>query len=178
LQVRPMRSNQKIANIKINMIVTKEVKNYNMNIKECTEILPFSRRSKGVAYMENKKKSLWNYILEFFRTGKKPGKQKVGEEVKPSRFFLNTIQVYVNVLNMKNKNEELAAELKGLMEVITASEAVSCASIEGIEDRIKDAFGELQKLVEEGRTDGAKEACRRIKVMLDERNSVCRKVIE
>jgi len=127
--------------------------------------------------MERKKNSFWDHILELLHIRKKPGKPEPAEEVKANRFFLNTIQVYVNVLNMKNKNEELAYELKELMDVIKSSEAVSCPSIEGVEEKIKETFGELQKLADAGRIDDAKEACRRIRGMLEERNSICKKVM-
>lgn len=128
--------------------------------------------------MDSKKKSFWDYLLELLHIRKKAGKHKPTEEVKPNRFFLNTIQVYVNVLSMKNKNEELAAELKELIDIINGSEAVSCASIEGIEEEIKAAFGELQKLVEQGRIQESKEACRSIRKLLEERNGICRELME
>jgi len=101
---------------------------------------------------------------------------KPNEEFKVNKFYLNTLQVYVNVLNMKNKNEELGLELKDLSDIIQKSEPISCDSLEGIEEKIRIAFANLQRLVEEGSIAEAKEACREIKVMLEERNSMCREI--
>lgn len=116
------------------------------------------------------------YLLGLLPRSKRAETIRPKEEYKINKFFLNTLQVYVNVLNMKNKNEELAAELKGLSDFIQSSEPISCDSLEGIEEKIKQAFGGLQKLVEEGRTDEAKEACGNIREMLEERNSMCREL--
>lgn len=117
------------------------------------------------------------YLLGLFPGKRREEMVKPKEEYKANKFFLNTIQVYVNVLSMKNKNEELAAELKGLMADILASEPISCNSIEGIEEKIKLAFGDLQKLADEGRIPEAKEACRSIRELLEERNSRCRNIL-
>lgn len=117
------------------------------------------------------------YLLGLFPGKRREEMVKPKEEYKANKFFLNTIQVYVNVLSMKNKNEELAAELKGLMADILASEPISCNSIEGIEEKIKLAFGDLQKLADEGRISEAKEACRSIRELLEERNSRCRNIL-
>ncbi|MBP1744497.1 MAG: hypothetical protein H6Q58_1475 [Firmicutes bacterium] len=116
------------------------------------------------------------YLLGLLTGRKRAETKRPEEEIKVNKFFLNTIQVYVNVLNMKNKNEELAAELKELSDAIQGSEPISCGSLEGIEEKIKQAFGGLQKLVEDGRTAEAKEACGNIKEMLEERNSMCREI--
>jgi len=101
---------------------------------------------------------------------------KPNEEFKVNKFYLNTLQVYVNVLNMKNKNEELGFELKGLSDIIQSSEPISCDSLEGIEEKIRLAFGNLQGLIEKSRTAEAKEACSEIKAMLEERNRMCREI--
>lgn len=107
----------------------------------------------------------------------KPGTViKHNEEFKTNRFYLNTLQVYVNVLNMKNKNEELGLELMELSELIQSSEPISCDSLEGIEGKIRLAFGNLQGLIEKSRTAEAKKVCSEIKVMLEERNNMCKEI--
>jgi hypothetical protein len=116
------------------------------------------------------------YLIGLFPRRKKAETSGPREDIKVNKFFLNTIQVYVNVLNKKNKNEELAAELKDLSDAIQSSEPISCNSLEGIEGKIKQAFGGLQKLIEDGRTAEAKEACGNIREMLKERNSICREL--
>ena len=116
------------------------------------------------------------YLIGLFPRRKRVETNRPKGDIKVNKFFLNTIQVYVNVLNMKNKNEELRAELKDLSDAILGSEPISCDSLEGIEGKIKQAFGGLQKLVEDGRIAEAKEACGNIMEMLKERNSMCKEL--
>jgi hypothetical protein len=120
------------------------------------------------------------FLLGAFLMGLIPFKtrtvSKPKEEFKVNKFYLNTLQVYVNVLNMKNKNEELKLELKDLSDTIQKSEPISCDSLEGIEEKIKLAFGKLQSFVEESRASQAKQACREIKALLEERNGMCREI--
>jgi signal transduction histidine kinase len=120
------------------------------------------------------------FLLGAFLMGLIPFKTatvaKPKQEFKVNKFYLNTLQVYVNVLNMKNKNEELGLELKDLSDIIQSSEPISSVSLEGIEEKIRLAFGNLQRLVEESRTAEAKETCEDIKEMLEERNRMCREI--